>query len=320
MSRWCEAEPDVVAFRGECLAYKVEVLRLHGSLDKAFEEARQACRLLEGPPPEPAAALAYYQQAELHRLNGKLDEAEENYRLVSRLGGSPQPGLAQLRLAQGQVNVAASSIRLAAEEARSAGDKARILAPYVEILLAAGELEESRKAAEDLLDLAKQLASPLLAARAAYATGSVLMSAGELKPALERLRKAWALYRDLDVPYEGARARALIGLACRQLGDGDTAEMELDAARWAFGELGAEPDLAAMDRVAAEPPKVPGGLTERELQVLRLVAAGRTNQQIAADLSQKTVARHLSNIFTKLDVASRAAATAFAFQHNLIQG
>ncbi len=322
LSRWCASQPDIVSFRGECLAYRVEVMRLHGSWADALDEARQACELLKGPPVQPAASQAYYQQAELHRLGGELGRAEECYRLVSRLGGSTQPGLAQLRLAQGEMKTAESSIRLAVDEARSPGDRARLLAPYVEILLAVDEFEQARGAAGELNELAAHLNAPLLAARAAHTTGSVLLSAGEAREALGWLREAWFLYRDLDVPYEGARTRALLGLACRQLGDEDTAQMELDAAGWVFRQLGAVLDQAAVDRhLARRTPETPAGLTDREVEVLRLVAAGKTNREIAGELflSQKTVARHLSNIFTKLDVNSRSAATAFAFQHDLIE-
>ena len=125
----------------------------------------------------------------------------------------------------------------------------------------------------------------------------------------------------LKTPFYGSRrVRVLVGIACRKLGDEDTAEMEFDAARWVFQQMGAAPDRArveALSRRAA--PRPSGGLTKREMQVLRLVAAGKTNQAIAEDLviSQKTVARHLSNIFTKLGLSSRSAATAYAYQHDL---
>jgi DNA-binding NarL/FixJ family response regulator len=169
--------------------------------------------------------------------------------------------------------------------------------------------------------MADDLDAPLLRALAAHAHGAVLMREGDAQAALAALRHAWTAWQELEVPYEAARARVLIGLTCRQLGDDESAEMELDAATWAFGQLGAVPDVAqaqSLSRTAAAKPA--SGLTSRELEVLRLVAAGKTNRSIAAELflSEKTVARHVSNIFTKLGVSNRAAATAYAYEHDLV--
>lgn len=162
---------------------------------------------------------------------------------------------------------------------------------------------------------------PLLAAHARYADGSVALAEGDPQRALGALRSAWATWQQLAAPYESARVRVLIGSVCRALGDEDTAELEFDAARWAFGELGAKPELERIPKLSRHAPRQsPGGLTLREVQVLRLVAAGKSNRTIAEELflSEKTVHRHLSNIFSKLDVGSRAAATAFAYQHEIV--
>jgi DNA-binding NarL/FixJ family response regulator len=171
------------------------------------------------------------------------------------------------------------------------------------------------------MQLAGGLAAPLLEAVAAHAQGAVLLGEDDARAALRHLRRAWMAWQDLEVPYEAARVRVLIALACRKLGDEDGAEMELDAARWVFRQLEAAPDLARAEALTQKPAgRVAGGLTVRELQVLRLVAAGQTNRSIAADLflSERTVDRHVSNTFTKLGVSSRAAATAYAYQHQLI--
>jgi DNA-binding CsgD family transcriptional regulator len=172
-----------------------------------------------------------------------------------------------------------------------------------------------------LSEIAADLGVPFLHAVSAHATGAVLAAEGDTRAALGTLRRACAAWQEIQAPYETARARVLIGLAHRALGDADTAEMELDAARRVFQQLGAGPDVArvgALSRTAA--PTAAGGLTAREVQVLRLVAAGKSNQAIAADLaiSEHTVARHVQNIFAKLDVSSRSAATAFAFGHGLL--
>ena len=199
--------------------------------------------------------------------------------------------------------------------------RTRRLPAYVEITLAAGDVASARAGAEELAQTAASLDVAALRAVAGVAMGAVRLAEGDAPAALEVLRRAWREWQELDAPYEAARTRVLLGLACRALGDEDGAALELDAARWVFTGLGAPTDAARVDAlVGASTPAAPGGLTAREVQVLRLVAAGRTNRAIAGDLflSEKTVARHLSNIFAKLDVASRSAATAYAYEHGLV--
>ena len=199
--------------------------------------------------------------------------------------------------------------------------RSRLLPALVEVMCAAGDVAAARAAADELSEIVNDLDAPLLRGLAAHAQGAVLLLEGDARAALGALRQAWRVWQELEVPYEAARVRVLIGLACRELGDQDSAEMEFDAACWIFQELGAMPDLARAQvlshKAAAKPA---GGLTERELEVLRLVATGKTNRSIAADLflSEKTVARHVSNIFTKLGLSSRAAATAYAYEHDLV--
>ena len=318
LTHWCESQPGLVAYRGQCLVYRAEILRLHGAWSEAANEAKRACERLAGRPP---VGMAFYQQAELHRLRGEFAEAENAYRQVRQWGREPQPGLAMLRLAQGQVAAAAAAIRRVADEAEVRVVRSQVLAALVEIMVAAHDLDAARAAAAELAQFGDELRQPLLRGVSGYATGAVLLGEGDPRAALVVLRRASAVWRDLDAPYEAARVQVLIGLACRELGDHDTAAMELDAARSVFRQLGAAPDLA---RIEALSPTLgsqgPMGLTGRELEVLALVATGKTNREIAAALviSEHTVARHVQHILAKLSVSSRTAASAYAFEHDLV--
>ncbi len=313
LTSWCEQQPDMVSFTGTCLVHRAELLQLHGSWTEALEESRRARDRCAAASNESAAAQASYREGELHRLRGDFAAAETAYRDASRGGREPQPGLALLRLAQGDRGAAVAALRRLLDETTGPARRAGLLPAYVEVMLAAGDLETARDAAAELDAIA--WGGDMIGALSAHARGSVLL-AGDPRAALMTLRAAEQAWRELGAPYEVARARELVALACRALGDEDSAALELAAAREAFAALGAQPDVARVDALAGVRPF---GLTGRELEVLRLVAAGDSNREIAAALviSEHTVARHVQNMFAKLGVSSRTAASALAHKHGL---
>ena len=321
LTRWCAAQPELVLYRGQCLLRHSEVLQLRGDWVDAMGEAQRACERLSDPADQPGLGSAYYQLAELHRVRGEQAEAEEGFRQASLHGKKPQPGLALLQLAQGEPAMALASIRLALEQTREPRNRPRLLAAQVDMALAAGDLDCARSAVEELAAIAADFGAPYLRALADHAAGALRLAEGDAAEALTLLRQAEALWASMGTPYETARTRALIGQASRALGDERGAQLELEAAASIFRRLHAAPDLGRVERLLRVPAAAPAhGLSGREMQILRLIAAGKTNRAIAAELriSEKTVARHVSNIFVKLDLSSRSAATAYAYRHNLV--
>jgi DNA-binding CsgD family transcriptional regulator/tetratricopeptide (TPR) repeat protein len=319
LTRWRDAQPELTAFRGRCLVYRADLMRFHGDWPAATEEVHRAEEWLLRPPPEPAAGEAFYLEAELLRLSGDYDAADAAYRSAAGWGRPPEAGLARLRVAQGRGPAALVMLRRAIDERPPGLSRAPLLDALVDVAIAEGDLEQAQAAAEELARLSTVAATPLLDAIATTADGAVRLATDDPLAALVAFRRAAGLWQGLDAPYEGARVREAIGAACRAVGDEESASLAYEAARHSFEALGALPDARRLEATMTIAPPAPGGLSPRELEVLRHLARGDTNRDIATALgiSERTIDRHVSNIYGKLDVSSRAAATRFAVQHDL---
>ena len=328
LTAWCERQPDLVPYRGQCLVHRAQLQQAAGDWQDALVTIAAACRRLTDPP-HPALGLAYYHAAEMHRLVGAFDEADREYRQASRTGCPPTPGLALLELARGHHDDAAATIRRAVQEVDDPLERPALLAAAIEIFRVTGDSSEARAAADELAEIAAGSTSELLGAMASRGTGTVLLVEGDPAGALTHLRAAARAWQHLRMPYEAARTAVLLGLSCAALGDRTTAGLEFENARDAFTELGATPDLDRLRSLAAGLGDPAGAremgapttaLSAREREVLVHIAAGKTNREIAAELviSEHTVGRHVENIFTKAGVTSRAAATAYAYEHDLL--
>lgn len=320
LHQWCSAHPDLVVFTGQCSLHRAQILRARGAWADALGELDAAIERYDRSGAADAVGRAAYEQGELHRLRGDLDTAEGSFLLSAERGYDPQPGLAELWVARGEVDAASRAARRVLTEASGAVARVGVLPGAVRVLLAAADTEAARAASDELDALSGAIGCEALVVEAALAAAAVHRAVGDPAGALPYLRKARQLAGRGDLPYSVALARVGTGLALRAMGDEESARQELAAGRTALEALGARTDLAALDAAGRGGPR-PGGLTDREVEVLRLVAAGHGNARIAADLviSERTVARHLSNIFTKLDVGSRAAATAYAYEHGLVE-
>jgi DNA-binding CsgD family transcriptional regulator len=264
------------------------------------------------------AAEGHYEVGEIRRMRGDLAGAEAAYRQAHLLGRQPEPGLSLLRLAQGRIEDAQASVQAAIAGQSEHLSRARLRVAQVEIAMAAADLDGARQAATDIAEVAAAFGSPGLQAAGEHARGAVLLADGD-PTATSMLEAACRHWLELGATYDAARTRVVLAQAHLALGNADRAGMELQAARAVFTELGAEPELSRVEALLGRATR-PAGLTERELPVLRMVAAGLSNRRIATTLvlSERTVHRHLSNIFIKLGVSSRAAATAYAYQNRLV--
>ena len=318
LTTWCAEQPGLVPFTGQCAVHRGQIMRAQGAFDEALIEFDLAVqRYLANQTPGPAG-LAMAERGDLLRIRGDLAGAHAAYEQAIAFGHEPQPGLALLWLAEGRADAAAAAIQRLLGETGDPVHRSQLLPTAVEVLMATQQQNQAADLCAELASIAGSFGCPSIQARADRAAALVALESGDPGAATPLLRRARAVWEQLGARYETALCRVLVGRALRALGDDESAAAELVAARRSFAELGAAP--AEREAAALMATTYPGGLTAREVEVLRLVAAGKTNPEIAAllFLSEKTVARHLSNIFTKLDVTSRTGAAAFAFEHHMM--
>ena len=316
---WCDSQPGLVAFTGQCAVHRGQLMRLHGAFHDAISELEHAAARYAAAGGNPAVGQAHYERGEALRITGENDAAEAAYTEAATYGHPAQPGRALLWLARGRSHAASAAIHRVVAEVQDPVHRSQLLPTAVDVLLTVGELEEAASLADQLGGFGSAFGCSALQAAGEYARASVALARADAEDALAAARGAADAWARLSAPYEVARCRVLMGRALRLIGDAESAVAELAEARRALARLGAAPAEHEVAVLLGDA-RAPGGLSPRELEVLRLVAAGKSNPEIAAALvlSGKTVSRHLSNIFTKLDVGSRTAAAAFAFEHHLV--
>jgi DNA-binding CsgD family transcriptional regulator len=328
LTTWCERQPELVTFRGNCQVHRAEVCELSGRWQESLARAQEATSQAEQAGERSVVADAHYQEGEIHRLRGEFELAQQAYEKASELGRDLQPGLALLRSSQGKHDSAKLGLARALAETEEPFRRTKLLAASADVHLVMGNLDAARQAATELETIASRFDNPCLTALSARARGSVFLAEGDFQAALGPLRRAFFVWQRIGAPYWEARLQLQLAQACQGLGDHEGAQMSRSAARRVLEGLGANLDLQEIvpqgpgHAAGASHAEEPSGLTPRELEVLRLLATGKTNKELAVELelSERTVDRHVGNIFRKLNVTTRAAATALAYQRGWVEG
>lgn len=325
LDQWRRDRPGVRAFGGECALHSGQILALRGAWGAAMEEFSAAGQRFEMNSQVYAAGAAARERGDLLRIRGEFGPAELAYQESAEHGCDPQPGLALLWAGRGETDAAAAAVDRCLAERIIPARRIPLLPQSIEVYLLLGDIERAAELAAELEQLARQSGCEIALAAAAQAYAGLELLRADAPAALPYARKAIQAWKKIGCPYRATQSRVLLGRALRVVGDKASADAELHAAARGFESLGAHPEAQETRNLLIDPQAsgtatYPSGLTEREVQVLRLVAAGHSNREIAGTLylSEKTVARHLSNIFAKLDVGSRTAAAAWAFARDLL--
>jgi DNA-binding CsgD family transcriptional regulator len=316
--QWCSTFDSALMFSGICRMHRVQLRQVAGEWDVAAEEARVVCTELVDMNVS-VVAEGHYLLGDLLRLRDDVAGAEAAYLRAHELGRDPQPGLGLLTARSGQPGEALASMRTSLAGYRGgAYGRAPLLRALVEVAIDAGDMHTAADGADELSRLAERWKSEGLAAGAVHARGAMQLASLELGSAVGSLREAVARWRELGAPYDCARARVTLAEALTAIGDHKAAHLELDTAELTLTSLGATADLSRLPRAGAEATGL-DGLTPRETEIIALVAEGSTNRQVAAELviSEKTVSRHLANVYLKLGVPNRTAAVAWARRQGL---
>lgn len=311
MERWCNEFAGSATYGGVCDVHRLQVEAATEDLRLLESRLVTASRALEEVNSW-AAGEGYYQLGEVRRRRGDDDGAFAAFGRARMLGVEPQPGEALLRCRSGDGDTAWTDLRVALAGLNRL-DRMSLLRGAVEVALARGDVDEAERHCEELESGAAAFGTPGFRAWAAHARGAVLVRRGEHASALDVLEDALREYRTQQCRYEIAQVYEWMALAHQALGDHETAAADTATADNIYTQLGVEP---------VEPcgATAPGGLTKREVDILRRIAGGATNKQVAEQIciSEKTVGRHLANIYAKLGVSSRTAALAWAHDNNLL--
>ena len=312
MERWCTDFAPSANYGGVCDVHRLQLMA--GTDDYGRLEARLvgASRSLEEVNSW-AAGAGYYELGEVRRLRGDTDGAFAAFARARALGIEPQPGQALLRCRIGDSDTAWTELRVALAGEDRLG-RMRLLRGAVEVALARGGLDEAERHCAELESGAEAFGTPGFRAWAAHARGAILARREQHTAALERLEAALREYRTQQSRYETAQVYEWMAIAHRGLGEDDLAAADLATAESIYTQLGVEPAQVCGSGS-------PGGLTRREIEILTRIASGATNKQVAEQIfiSERTVGRHLANIFSKLGVSTRTAAVTWAYTNNVVR-
>jgi DNA-binding CsgD family transcriptional regulator len=312
LDRWARPLSQTFMYAAVTRVHQLQLVAAEGGWSQVEKEVAGPSEALVGSHGWTAGA-GFYELGEVRRLRGDADGAAAAFAQARALGVEPQPGEALLAYAAGRAPQAATALR-AALAGQGRLERARALLPAVEVGLAAGDDDLARSAAEELAGTAAVYGTAGLLAWAVHAGALLALDGGRWEEAVAGLEAALRGYREQRLRHATAQVHEHLAIARRGLDQAAAAAADEATALAIYRQLGASPDLARLTATTR-----PGGLTPREEEILAQVVSGASNHQVAERLviSDKTVSRHLANIFAKLGVGSRTAAAAWAHEHGI---